>query len=91
MANSVFEKIIQGGAKAAETAAPIVGGILGGPVGAAAGTALAGGIKKIASVHALGGSGAKPSSASSLGQAKSQDRTRMNQQYGMGGADNSQG
>jgi hypothetical protein len=95
MANSVLQKIIQTGAKVVEGAAPIVGGIVAGPAGAAAGKTLATGVKKIASNTHLGGSGSTtghnsftPSSAASLGEARSQDKARMQQQYGMGGADN---
>lgn len=88
--SSVFQKIIQGGAKVAEIAAPIVGGAIGGPAGAAAGRAAAGGIKKIASNRHLGGSGQTgapsftPSSASSIGEARTQDKKRMQDQYGLG-------
>lgn len=88
MAESFFKKVIQTGAKAAEIAAPIVGGALGGPAGAAAGASLGKGIGKIAQAKPLGGKGFTPSSASSIGQARSQDKTRMKAQYGMGGADN---
>jgi hypothetical protein len=85
---SFLKKMIQGGAKVAEVAAPIVGGALGGPAGAAAGQALSGGIKKVASQRALGGSGASgpgqfvPSSAGSVEEARTQDRARMKRQYG---------
>ncbi len=93
MANSVFQKIVQGGAKVVEKAAPIAGGIIGGafggPAGAAAGAAagkgLAKGVEKVAQARPLGGTGFKPSSAGSLSEAKSQDRTRMKAQYGIGG------
>jgi hypothetical protein len=81
---SVFKKIIQGGAKIAEAAAPIVGGALGGPAGAMAGKAAAGGIERIASVKALGGPGFKPSSAKSITEARTQDKSRMQDQYGLG-------
>ena len=81
---SFFKKLVQGGAKAGEVAAPIVGAALGGPVGAAAGAAVSGGIKKLASAKALGGPGFTPSSASSIGQARAQDRARMKDQYGLG-------
>jgi hypothetical protein len=91
MPNSVFQKIIQGGAKVAEAAAPVVGAVFGGPAGAAAGKAAATGIKKIASNRHLGGSGQSgpasftPSSSGSLPEAKAQDRVRMQKQYGIGG------
>ena len=90
MAKSVFQKIIQGGAKVAEIAAPIVGGAIGGPAGAAAGQMAAKGIKKVASARALGGAGSgghgsfTPSSAGSLGEARTQDKKRMQDQYGLG-------
>ena len=92
MANSVFQKIIQGGAKVAEEAAPIVGAALGGPAGYAAGKKVAQGVSDIASNRHLGGSGQKqgkpgfvvPSSASSIDEARSQDKTRMQNQYGLG-------
>jgi hypothetical protein len=100
MPNSVFEKLVQGGAKVVEKAAPVAGGIIGGafggPAGAAAGAAagrgLASGVKKISSARALGGQGTPgghgtftPSSAGSLPDAKAQDRVRMKRQYGIGG------
>ncbi len=88
---SFLKNVIQTGAKVAEAAAPIVGGAIGGPAGAAGGRVLSQGIKKIAQAKPLGGPGFTPSSASSLAQAKGQDRVRMKQQYGMGGADNTQG
>ena len=81
---SVFKKIVQGAAKVGEAAAPIVGGIVGGPAGAMAGRAAAQGIKGIASAKALGGSGFKPSSAKSITEARSQDKERMQNQYGLG-------
>ena len=68
MPNSVFEKIMQGGAKVAED---VVGTIVPGKPG----QALAGGIAKIASMKALGG-------ADSLEKAKQQDHDRMHEQYG---------
>jgi hypothetical protein len=91
MANSVLQKIIQGGAKVAEAAAPIVGGIVGGPAGAAIGTAASKGIKKVASARALGGPSAgqggapsfTPSSASSIDEARAQDKQRMSDRYGV--------
>ena len=92
--SSVFQKIVQGGAKAAEVAAPIVGtvigGAVGGPAGAAAGAAagkgLAKGVQKIASNRHLGGSGGgfTPSSAGSITEARTQDKARMQDQYGLG-------
>lgn len=88
---SFLQKVIQTGAKVAEKAAPIVGGALGGPAGAAAGARVAQGVQKIASNRHLGGQGFTPSSAHSLGEAKGQDRLRMQKQYGMGGADNEVG
>ena len=84
MAKSVFQKILQTGAKVAEVAAPIVGGALGGPAGAAAGQMASKGIKKVASARALGGQGFTPSSATSITQARSQDKARMQDQYGLG-------
>lgn len=77
MANSVFQKVIQAGAKVGEVAAPIVGAAVGGPLGAAVGGAVSQGIKKTASMRALGGAG-------SLQEAKAQDHARMSEQYGMG-------
>ena len=74
---SVFQKILQTGAKIGEAAAPVVGGIIGGPAGAAGGKALAGGIKKVASMRALGGAGSHT-------EAKAQDHARMAEQYGLG-------
>jgi hypothetical protein len=85
----MFKKMIQAGAKAAEIAAPIVGGALGGPAGAKVGQMAAGGIKKIASSPKLGGAGSQgqgtfiPSSASSIGDARAQDKSRMKDQYGI--------
>lgn len=81
---SFFKKLVQTGAKIGEAAAPIVGGALGGPAGAMAGKAVAGGIKKIASAKALGGQSFTPSSAGSIGEARTQDRKRMQDQYGLG-------
>jgi len=94
MANSFFQKLIQGGAKVAEAAAPIVGGIVGGPAGAAIGTAASKGIKKAASARALGGPPAgqggspsfTPSSAGSIPEARAQDKQRLKKQYGIGGS-----
>ncbi len=94
---SVLQKVIQGGAKVIEKAAPIaggiVGGIFGGPagaaVGAAAGKGLSKGVEKVASNTHLGGHGSlgqgsfTPSSAGSIDEARGQDRSRMKKQYGI--------
>jgi hypothetical protein len=90
---SFLKKAIQAGAKVAEVAAPVAGAVLGGPAGAAAGAKLAGSIKKVASTKALGGKGSggagsfTPSTASSIADARAQDKTRMQKQYGIGGTD----
>ena len=79
--------MIQAGAKAAEIAAPIVGAVVGGPAGAAAGRAASTGIKKVASSPKLGGSGSQgqgtfvPSSSSSIGESRAQDKARMIRLY----------
>ena len=83
MAN-LFKKIAQVGAKVAETAAPIIGGALGGPAGAMVGKAASQGIKMAAQTKTLGGPGFKPSSAKSITEARTQDKARMQDQYGLG-------
>lgn len=82
---SFIKKLVNAGAVASEIAAPIVGGALGGPAGAAAGQAIAGGIKGINSkVQGPKGTGGfTPSSASSIEDARGQDRARMHKRYGM--------
>jgi hypothetical protein len=67
-----FLKSLLGAAKTATaTAAPIVAGAFGGPAAAA-------GVKYVESKL-----GAQPGRASSIVEARSQDRQRMNRQYGI--------
>lgn len=81
-----LKKFIQTGAKVGGAAAEIVGGALGGPAGAAGGKALAGGVNKVANrvtnmPARVGPGGFTPSSAGSVEEGRSQDKSRLHQQY----------
>lgn len=72
-----LKSLLHGAETAAKIAAPIVAGAFGGPIAAAGVSAAENKLskRKVASA----------SSASSIGEARSQDKARMSQQYGLGG------
>lgn len=79
--NSVFQKMARGslalGKAAVEVVPAVAGAVVGGPAGAAVGAKIGHGL-----TH-LGQKSFQPSSASSLAEARAQDKTRMQQQYTM--------
>lgn len=87
---SFFKKLVQDVAKVGEVAAPIIGGIVGGPAGAAVGKMASRGIKAASTPKAVGGPGFNPhapsftpSSSGDVAEARSQDKKRMSDQYGI--------
>lgn len=87
---SFLKSLLGDAEEVAGAAAPVVGGIFGGPVGAAAGAAI--GKRLVTKGQQTKASGARagsgrpsftPSSAGDVAEARTQDKQRMSDQYGI--------